>query len=49
MLVNSLGQEYGQGTAESLVSALGCLGPQLRRLTHLGLTWAPGVCNLEAS
>lgn len=43
MLMDSLGQEYGQGTAESLVSALRCLGPQLGRLKLLGLTQALGV------
>lgn len=49
MLMDSLGQEDGQGTAESLVSALRYLGPQLGGLKQLGLTRVLRVQNLEAS
>lgn len=34
MLRDSLGQKYGQSTAKSLVSASGCLGPQLGGLSR---------------
>lgn len=36
--MDPLGQEYGQGTTERLVSASGCLGPQLGGLKQLGVT-----------
>lgn len=35
MLMDSLGQEYGQSTAERLVPASGCLGASVRGLKQL--------------
>lgn len=43
MLRASSGQGYGQSTAESLVSASGCLEPQLGGLKHQGVTLVLGV------